>query len=49
MFVFHLIFCVYATPDYLKHRPLYLGILGAVVFRLVPQIALAIGVLAVSG
>jgi len=34
LFVFHLIFVVYGTPDYLKHRPLYLGILGAVVFRL---------------
>jgi len=35
LFVFHLIFSVYGTPDHLKHRPLYLGILGAVVFRLV--------------
>merc|ERR1719197_1135787 len=35
LFVFHLIFSVYGTPDNLKHRPLYLGILGAVVFRLV--------------
>merc|ERR1719235_3043440 len=35
LFVFHLIFQVYATPDNLKHRPLYLGIIGAVVFRLV--------------
>jgi tellurite resistance protein TerC len=34
LFVFHLIFTVYGTPDHLKHRPLYLGILGAVVFRL---------------
>jgi len=34
LFVFHLIFSVYGTPDRLKHRPLYLGILGAVVFRL---------------
>lgn len=34
LFVFHLIFSVYGTPDDLKHRPLYLGILGAVVFRL---------------
>merc|ERR1719460_1241062 len=34
LFVFHLIFSVYGTPDNLKHRPLYLGILGAVVFRL---------------
>mmetsp|Transcript_28026 Transcript_28026/g.80813 ORF Transcript_28026/g.80813 Transcript_28026/m.80813 type:complete len:402 (+) Transcript_28026:88-1293(+) len=35
LFVFHLIFTVYGTPDHLKHRPLYLGIIGAVVFRLV--------------
>lgn len=35
LFVFHLIFSVYGTPDCLKHRPLYLGIVGAVVFRLV--------------
>ena len=34
LFVFHTIFSVYATPDHLKHRPLYLGILGAIVFRL---------------
>lgn len=34
LFVFHLIFSVYQTPDELKHRPLYLGIMGAVVFRL---------------
>jgi tellurite resistance protein TerC len=34
LFVFHLIFSVYCCPDNLKHRPLYLGILGAVVFRL---------------
>jgi len=35
LFVFHLIFSTYATPDHLKHRPLYLGICGAVFFRLV--------------
>mmetsp|Transcript_32735 Transcript_32735/g.52229 ORF Transcript_32735/g.52229 Transcript_32735/m.52229 type:complete len:429 (+) Transcript_32735:39-1325(+) len=35
LFVFHLIFSVYCTPDHLKHRPLYLGIMGAVVFRLI--------------
>jgi len=35
LFVFHLIFSVYCCPDKLKHRPLYLGIMGAVVFRLV--------------
>jgi tellurite resistance protein TerC len=35
LFVFHMIFSVYGTPSYLKHRPLYLGIIGAVVFRLI--------------
>jgi len=35
LFVFHMIFTVYACPDKQKHRPLYLGIMGAVVFRLV--------------
>jgi len=35
LFVFHLIFTVYATPNNLKHKPLYLGIVGAVVLRLV--------------
>lgn len=35
LFVFHLIFSVYGTPDHLKHRPLFLGICGAVFFRLV--------------
>eukprot|EP00490_Sorites_sp_Unknown_P012655 CAMPEP_0114680348 /NCGR_PEP_ID=MMETSP0191-20121206/54012_1 /TAXON_ID=126664 /ORGANISM="Sorites sp." /LENGTH=415 /DNA_ID=CAMNT_0001956989 /DNA_START=75 /DNA_END=1322 /DNA_ORIENTATION=- len=34
LFVFHLIFNLYGTPDHLKHRPLYLGICGAVLFRL---------------
>jgi len=28
LFVFHLIFKVYQTPDTLKHRPLFLGIVG---------------------
>lgn len=32
LFVFHLIFKVYHTPDELKHRPLFLGILGQAVF-----------------
>lgn len=32
LFVFHLIFKVYHTPDNLKHRPLFLGILGQAVF-----------------
>merc|ERR1719199_1085964 len=35
LFVFHLIFSVYCCPDNQKHRPLYLGIMGAVVSRLV--------------
>jgi len=34
LFVFHMIFSVYACPSNLKHRPLYLGIVGAVIFRL---------------
>jgi len=35
LFVFHMIFKAYKTPEHLKHRPLYYGICGAVVFRLV--------------
>merc|ERR1719161_2538313 len=35
LFVFHLIFETYKTPDNLKHKPLYWGICGAVFFRLV--------------
>jgi predicted tellurium resistance membrane protein TerC len=35
LFVFHMIFSVYGTPDQMKHKPLYLGICGAVFFRLV--------------
>jgi len=35
LFVFHMIFSVYGTPDNLKHRPLFMGIMGAVIFRLV--------------
>jgi tellurite resistance protein TerC len=34
IFVFHLIFNMYKTPDYLKHKPLFWGIVGAVFFRL---------------
>merc|ERR1711957_362230 len=34
LFVFHLIFSVYGCPGNLKHRPLYIGIIGAVIFRL---------------
>jgi len=35
LFVFHLIFKTYKTPEHLKHRALYLGICGAVFFRVV--------------
>jgi tellurite resistance protein TerC len=35
LFVFHLVFTSYACPNYLKHRPLFFGIVGAVVMRLV--------------
>lgn len=34
LFIFHLIFTIYGTPDEQKHRPLFLGICGAVFFRL---------------
>jgi len=34
LFVFHIIFAVYKTPEELKHRPLFWGIVGAIVFRL---------------
>jgi len=35
IFVFHLIFKIYGTPDELKHKPLFWGICGAVFFRLI--------------
>jgi len=35
LFVFHMIFTIYGCPDHLKHRPLFLGICGAVFFRLI--------------
>ena len=35
LFRFPMIFSVYCTPNYLKHRPLYLGIVAAVVFRII--------------
>jgi tellurite resistance protein TerC len=35
LFVFHLVFKLYGTPDHLKHKPLFYGIVGAVVFRMV--------------
>jgi len=34
LFVFHLIFTVYGTPENMKHKPLYIGICGAIFFRL---------------
>jgi len=34
LFVFHTIFETYHTPGYLRHKPLFVGILGAVFFRL---------------
>merc|ERR1719305_848986 len=35
LFVFHLIFNVYGTPSHLKHKPLFWGIVGAIVFRMI--------------
>jgi len=35
LFVFHLVFTSYACPDNLKHRPLFFGIVGAVIMRLI--------------
>lgn len=35
LFVFHLVFEMYGVPDHLKHKPLFIGIIGAVIFRLV--------------
>jgi tellurite resistance protein TerC len=35
LFVFHLVFQSYACPKNLKHRPLFFGILGAVIMRLI--------------
>lgn len=34
LFVFHLIFQKFGTPDKFKHKPLFWGILGAIVFRM---------------
>mmetsp|Transcript_9282 Transcript_9282/g.20791 ORF Transcript_9282/g.20791 Transcript_9282/m.20791 type:complete len:492 (+) Transcript_9282:117-1592(+) len=34
LFVFHMVFNIYGTPDHLKHKPLFYGIVGAIVFRL---------------
>mmetsp|Transcript_11931 Transcript_11931/g.25744 ORF Transcript_11931/g.25744 Transcript_11931/m.25744 type:complete len:516 (-) Transcript_11931:98-1645(-) len=35
LFVFHIIFAVYKTPEEQKHKPLFWGIVGAIVFRLI--------------
>merc|ERR1719454_567123 len=34
LFVFHLVFNLYGTPDHLKHKPLFWGIVGAIFFRM---------------
>lgn len=34
LFVFHRIFIVFKTPDEQKHKPLFYGIIGAVIFRM---------------
>jgi len=34
LFVFHSIFTAYKTPEHMRHRPLFIGIVGAVVMRL---------------
>jgi len=35
LFVFHMVFKIYGTPDHLKHKPLFWGIVGAIVFRMI--------------
>jgi len=35
LFVFHRIFTVFKTPDEQKHKPLFYGIIGAIVFRMI--------------
>jgi len=35
LFVFHRIFMVFKTPDEQKHKPLFYGIIGAIVFRMI--------------
>jgi len=35
LFVFHLVFKIYGVPSHLKHKPLFYGIVGAVVFRMI--------------
>lgn len=34
LFVFSMVFDMYACPDKLKHKPLFYGIMGAIVFRM---------------
>merc|ERR1719252_357823 len=35
LFVFHRIFILFKTPDSQKHKPLFYGIIGAIVFRMI--------------
>merc|ERR1719387_2622908 len=35
LFVFHLVFKIYGTPAHLKHKPLFWGIVGAIIFRMI--------------
>merc|ERR1719310_1132714 len=35
LFVFHLVFKIYGTPSHLKHKPLFWGIVGAIIFRMI--------------
>lgn len=35
LFVFHRIFIIFKTPDEQKHKPLFYGIMGAIVFRMI--------------
>lgn len=35
LFVFHRIFTLFKTPDEQKHKPLFYGIIGAIVFRMI--------------
>jgi len=35
LFVFHRIFILFKTPDEQKHKPLFYGIIGAIVFRMI--------------
>ncbi|CAD7931357.1 unnamed protein product [Amoebophrya sp. A25] len=35
LFVFRMVFDIYACPDKLKHKPLFYGVMGAIFFRMV--------------